>query len=74
VFVVLCAADLFAGTNVIPLREAGRPAKAAVLLMFTPLLAFLAMVSLRQLPFAEVRLVVWVRAALCAALFLIINF
>ena len=71
---VLCGLDLLAGTNLIPMRDAAKPTKATVLLAFTPLLVFLAMVSLRQLPFASTSLAAWIRAALCIAFFLIINF
>ena len=70
----ICLLDMFMGSNLIPLRDADRPAKAITLLLFSPLLAFLILVWSRQLPFGSYRLSMWIRAGLCLMVFLIINF
>ena len=70
----LCAIDLIFDLKLIPLREVAKPGKAAVLLAFTPLLLFLILVVLRQLPFASNAIANWLRAAVCIAVFMIINF
>lgn len=71
---IICLLDILFGTNVIPLRDSAKPAKAATLLLFSPLLVFLILVRLRQLPFGAYRTAMWIRACLCIAAFLIINF
>jgi hypothetical protein len=74
VLTALCAIDLFFQLNAIPLREVAKPGKAAVLLAFTPLIVFLTMIVLRQLPFAGKTVASWFRAVACIIVFLIINF
>lgn len=71
---VVCLADVMIGTNWLPLREILRPGKAVTLLLFTPLLVFLILIVLRQLPFRLNQVMVWIRAALCIFAFLILNF
>ena len=67
-------ADLLIGTNFVPLRDGASKSKAVVLLMFSPLLVFLFLIVLRQLPFARYAIAAWIRAAICIACFLAINF
>ena len=71
---VVCLADVLIGTNWLPLREIPRPGKAVTLLLFTPLLVFLILIVLRQLPFRLNQVMVWIRAALCIFAFLMLNF
>lgn len=71
---VVCLLDIFVGSNLIPLRDAARPAKAIILLLFSPLLVFLILVWSRQLPFGSYRVSMWIRGGLCLMAFLIINF
>lgn len=70
----LCILDISLGTNIIPLRNVAKPSKALTLLLFSPLLVFLILIRLRQLPFGVYRLAMWARASLCVVAFLIINF
>ena len=71
---IVCGADLLFRTNLIPLRGVANPAKAAVLLAFSPLITFLVMVALRQVPFSALNVSAWIRAAALAVIFLILNF
>jgi hypothetical protein len=71
---VICFLDILLGIHIIPLREVANPSKAIVLLLFSPLLGFLILVWLRQLPFNNYQLATWIRAVLCIITFLIINF
>lgn len=70
----LCLIDISLGTNLIPLRDMAKPSKALTLLLFSPLLIFLILVWLRQLPFGSYRTAIWIRAICCVAVFLLINF
>jgi hypothetical protein len=71
---LLCLADVLLEINVFPLREISRPNKAVTLLLFSPLLVFLILVLLRQLPFKAGRIMSWIRAVFCVFSFLVINF
>lgn len=70
----LCLLDVTAGLNVIPLRETKDFGKAVVLLLFTPLITFLMLVWLRQLPLGRNSVSSLIRSAMCFASFLAINF
>lgn len=71
---VLCLLDVYLETNLIPLRDATKPEKAIALLVVTPLLVFLFLVRLRQLPFGSYSLSSLLRACVCIYAFLAINF
>lgn len=71
---IVCFCDLWFGTNAIPLRESHDIGKALVLLAFSPLIVFLFLLQTRLLPFASNRLASWMRAGLCLAIFLVLNF
>jgi len=66
--------DVLAGTQLVPIREAGDFGKAVVLLIFTPLLSFLVTTMLRQLPLSSRTSFAWMRAIACVGTFLILNF
>lgn len=66
--------DVLAGTQLLPIREKSDFGKAVVLLLFTPLLSFLVIKMLRQLPLASRTFYVWIRAIACVGTFLILNF
>lgn len=71
---VACLADVFFAGNWLPLREALRPNKAVTLLLFSPVLVFLTLVTLRQLPFRLSLIMAWMRAVICIFIFLLLNF
>jgi hypothetical protein len=71
---VICFINVLLGLHIIPLRDVDKPSKALVLLLFSPMLVFLILVWLRQLPFNNYQLAMWIRAVLCIITFLIINF
>lgn len=66
--------DVLAGTKLVPIRETIDFGKSLVLLVFTPLLAFLVVTMLRQLPLSSGIFSAWVRALACLGTFLILNF
>lgn len=66
--------DISAGTKLVPIRETTDFGKSLVLLAFTPLLVFLVVTMLRQLPLSSGRFSAWVRALACLGTFLILNF
>ncbi len=66
--------DVLAGTKLLPIRETTDFGKALVLLAFTPLLSFLVVTMLRQLPLSSGIFSTWVRAMACLGTFLILNF
>ena len=71
---IVCLGDLWFGVNAVPLRESHDPGKASVLLAFSPLIVFLCLLQMRLLPFASNRSASWMRAGLCVAIFLVLNF
>lgn len=71
---VFCLMDIFFEINLIPLRDAAKPGKAIALLVVTPLLVFLFLVRLRQLPFGSYTFSSLLRACVCIYAFLAINF
>lgn len=71
---LIFAIDLTVGTSVVPLRDVARPGKAVTILLFTPLLIFVAIAMLRQLPFSESRFAASMRALVCVGFFLVLNF
>lgn len=71
---ILCLLDILLGFYLIPLRDIAKPSKAVTQLLFSPLLVFLILVWLRQLPLSGYRAATWIRVALCIFAFLIINF
>ena len=79
-WLVICAAslvaviDMLAGSNWLPLRELHDPAKAAVLLAFSPVITLLALIVARQIPFSHARPAVLIRGFLLVAFFLLLNF
>jgi len=66
--------DLLAETNVLPIRDREDFGKALVLLIFSPLITFLVVTMLRQLPFSSKSYAKWMRAIACIGVFLILNF
>ncbi|MGD7460575.1 hypothetical protein ACQCQI_10320, partial [Ralstonia pseudosolanacearum] len=68
------AIGLIFGYVLAPIRDIGDKPKAIVLLLSSPLLIFLILVRLRQLPFSDNKASPFIRAALCIAAFLTINF
>ncbi len=71
---LLVLIDLLAGTQLVPIREKTDFGKSLVLLGFTPLLSFLVITMLRQLPLSSGRFSAWIRAMACLGTFLILNF
>ncbi|WP_157160228.1 hypothetical protein [Cupriavidus sp. BIS7] len=71
---LLMAVGLLLGYEFLPLRVANGDGKKIVLLMSSPILLFLILVRLRQLPFSDGGFSVVIRAVLCAAFFWFINF
>lgn len=71
---LLLCIDVFVGESYAPLRDANNPSKAIILLVFSPILSFLLMLRLRQLPFSDSFLVHSIRVVLPIALFIVINF
>lgn len=71
---MLCLLDVYFETNLIPLRDVAKPDKAIALLAVTPLLIFLFLVRLRQLPLENYTFSSLFRACVCIYAFLIINF
>lgn len=65
--------DIFFGFHIVPLRDIENTEKSIALLSFSPLLIFLFLVCLRQLPFNQSRFSTWFRAALCLFAFVKIN-
>ncbi len=57
-----------------PLRDLGNKPKAMILLLSSPLIIFLILVWLRQLPFSSYKISTFMRAALCIMAFLALNF
>jgi hypothetical protein len=66
--------DLLIGTKFVPIREKTDFGKAVVLLIFTPLLSFLAATMFRLMSSSSKKYTAWARAALCLGMFLILNF
>lgn len=66
--------DLLLNLEFIRLRDVADPGKAMFLLIVSPVLTFLILIRLRQLPFSSVWFASWVRGILCLAAFLLINF
>lgn len=66
--------DYVSGLNIIPLREASDFGKTVVLLLFTPLIIFLVITTLRQLPFSSSVIASFGRALFCIFVFLLLNF
>ncbi|AXW39696.1 hypothetical protein CJO96_15810 [Ralstonia solanacearum] len=71
---LVLAIGLIFGYVLAPIRDIGDKPKAIVLLLSSPLLIFLILVRLRQLPFSDNKASPFIRAALCIAAFLTINF
>lgn len=71
---LICLLDIFFGFNFVPLRNAVNIEKSIALLLFSPLLIFLILVCLRQLPFNQSIFSSWFRAAVCLFVFVKINF
>lgn len=71
---MLCLLDVYFGTNLIPLRDADKPGKAIALLLSTPILVFTILINARLFPWAKYRISFILRAILCIAAFLVINF
>ena len=71
---LLVLIDVLAGTHFVPIRERADFGKSLVQLAFTPLLSFLVITMLRQLPLSSGGLSAWMRALACLGTFLIINF
>lgn len=65
--------DILLGFHIVPLRDAANTEKSIALLSFSPLLIFLFLVCLRQLPFNQSKLSAWLRAVLCLFAFIKIN-
>lgn len=70
----LCLIDLAFGLDVFPLGYASKPGKAAALLIVTPVLGFVNMVRQRQGAYGDRNLMGWFRAAVCIAIFIVLNF
>jgi hypothetical protein len=66
--------DVLTGTQFAPIREQADFGKAIVLLAFSPLLLFLTIAVLQQLPLSSRRFSSWMRALVCLGAFLILNF
>jgi len=71
---VVMLVDVFAGMKIIPIRDTEDFAKTIVLIIFTPILSFLLIVVLRQLPLSSLALFEWARAVVCLGTLLILNF
>lgn len=71
---VICLLDRLFEINMIPLRDSADAPKAITLLLFSPLLVFLVLIWLRQLPIGFNRSFEWIRAVFCIVFFLLINF
>lgn len=67
---LLCVLDLALKTNLLPFA----PSNGYVILLFSPLMVFLVMVNLRQLPFSRLIIFAWIRAIACILLFIVLNF
>ncbi|MDR3054816.1 MAG: hypothetical protein LBU53_05360 [Zoogloeaceae bacterium] len=66
--------DLLIGTKFIPVRKHDDFNTAVTLLSFSPLLIFVVLVWLRQLPFTSSRYSGWFRVIVCFWMFFGINF
>jgi len=66
--------DVLADMKIIPIRETADFGKAVVLIIFTPILSFLLIVVLRQLPLSAMTLSMWMRTVLCLGTLLVLNF
>lgn len=71
---LLTLVDVVAGTGAVPIREKSDFGKAVVLLAFTPLLSFLIVTMLRQLPFSQKKYSAWMRSVVCVGTLLFLNF
>lgn len=66
--------DIFLGFHIVPLRDVENTEKSIALLSFSPLLIFLFLVCLRQIPLNQYGFSAWLRAAFCLFAFVKINF
>ena len=66
--------DAATGTGLLPLREIPNTAKTVTLLAFSPVLTFLLLVVMRQMPCSSSRTWVWLRTATLIVFFLLTNF
>lgn len=71
---LLAAIDMSLGLGLVPLRERADAPKAAVLIVASPILTFLVLVVLRQLPLSRGQFAAAMRAAVVLAFYLLINF
>ena len=71
---LICGLDIFFGTKIFPIRDITDPEGTIVLLLFSPILIFIILILLRQLPFSNHRISLWMRVIFCVFSFLVINF
>jgi len=71
---VLRLIDIFLGINLIPLRNAAKPDMEIILLFLTPVTVFAVLIQARLSSWAKYRASSVLRAILCIAAFLVINF
>jgi len=66
--------DLYFGWNLLPLAYASKFDKAAIMLIFSPLLVFLALVNLRGSSSNHYSKMAWIRAIIVVTVFVVLNF
>lgn len=71
---LLCLIDLYFGLGVIPLGYAAMPKKAAVLLIFTPIISFVFTVFFRSFSSNSRGFSAWFRVFFIVSTFIILNF